>query len=210
MKQLRKVMVRLDSEFQEKIGSIYVPKMISGKTVKGTLIGVPDKFEGPGWPTKDPNGSANHVAWEKERYWGEGTIQDRLEEGDVVYFQEHSNRPANHIEGLDILISASDIFAYERDGQIRPFGGKCFIKQKKSVQGLIILISQQKTPLIEGEVVMAGLPCRGMTSEIEAGDTVYYQDNHNDKWTLPEIGEVSIVRIPQILCRVVKTDGPKP
>jgi hypothetical protein len=211
MKLLREYGVQMSSEYEDEIWGpekkvkFFLAGHHSQRTTKGVVCFVPESHYGPSGPLADIGeyDPSFLVATSSKWYYWEASINDKLEQGDVVWFDTNANRPESHLGDLKIRIRPALIQAYQKQGvgPVLPYGGKYFISRSENKEGII----WKPTPKFkgnEGTVVKAGIPLTGaMTTDIKDGDVVLYDDAYNYLMDLPEIGWVSIVPHTKIIAK---------
>jgi hypothetical protein len=211
MKLVREYLIKIDGEFEDELtGPLGMLTLkISGstiKTVKGTIVMVPMEHYGPPEPghaetLMDGGWCMGYLAaTTKGRVWHESCIQDKLNEGDVVWFELQSNSYHNHMDYAGyknhLRIRPANILAYQQDGVVKPYKGSVFIKRDRyELSKRIILLNGQKaTSFTEGVVAgNLGEPLRGLRHTVKVGDKVSYDPAYNVALDLPEIGPVVVV-----------------
>ena len=211
MKLLREYLIEIDSEYQD---TIWGPEkkvkfFLAGhhvqRTDQGIVRGTPLAHYGPEQPqseTKDFDPGVC-VATQKGRFWWEASVNDKLEEGDRVWFAMNANNADNHLGNNQLRIRPYAIMAYQKQdqGPVIPYGGKVFIRREENVQGVIYQQALDKLSSCKGEIVATGIPLNGQIFNIRVGDKIMYEDAYNHVIDLPELGFVAVVPHTKIIYR---------
>jgi co-chaperonin GroES (HSP10) len=209
MKATNRFLVRIESEYQEKVGSIYNPGVASFRTVCGTVIDVPKQYQGPRWPVSEPvpdgNLSPFITATDKGRYFYPATIQDVVPVGAKIYFHEAANSPENLISEGVLAVHPTMVYAYQpAEGELTPYAGKAIIEhipEPTITPSGIHLVLAEKTgkDIVWGKVLAVSKPLRGQTERITVGETVGFLYGYMGDWYFDGIGKKTIIPFTKIL-----------
>jgi co-chaperonin GroES (HSP10) len=185
MKTLKHFLIRIEDEYQEKVGSLYVPKTHNTRSKKGIVEAVPLQFDGPeGLPygfaddfigKHDMTQPLQSTKREGRAFmWFEAAIQDRIVEGDQVWFFQNMNNRQNHLG--DNLLSIRPAMIYAFGAEKTPYRGLVTIKPALKYTGPIIVPDMvDNRERGRGTVVAFGAGIAGDPIEIKAGDEVIFR-----------------------------------
>ena len=179
MKGIENFIVEIASEFEDKIGSIYIPNAPHTRTHKGIVKALASRMHGPA----ETHGFAEDFAGEydvmrpaqftkksgRAYIWFENAIQDEIKIGDEVEFFQAMNSKSNYLGDNLLAIRPSAIYAYNEI----PYRGLIKIKQAVKPLSTILFGTEQEVPG-QGEVVAVGQPLKGDTLEVKVGDKVAF------------------------------------
>jgi co-chaperonin GroES (HSP10) len=156
-------------------------------------------------PTKHIPGSHGKVFYE-------GSIQDRIQAGDTVWFHGVATEKANLIAKNTYAIPINQILAYQREGgEFTPFAGRIFLKPVRNqyFTSRIIIpdwVREAPQPVV-GEIVHIGKPLNGSDVHPLLEEGLHVEFPKTRRWEVSINGKDLIVLDAEQITKIYVNNG---